>query len=413
VKRLVDALRPQTRVFVPGLSGESPLLLRELTDDPERARDVDFIGVQFPGIGQADYLSVHPQARQTAFFMSPAIRNGIQEQRADLLSLDYPGIARYLQQCMPFDLAIGHFSLPDPDGWCSTGICGDFLPIAWPRAARRVAQLNRAMPRTDSGFRVHLSELDAAVEFDAPLTEFSEAEGGGETMSRIGRLAAEFVRDGDTLQFGIGSVPLALARALTSHRRLRLHTGMVSQAARTLEDAGALEPGATIMTGVALGDAAFYDWAGRHPRLRFADVRETHNVQAMAAKAHFVAINSAMEVDLFGQVNAERGAGVLQAGAGGLPAFAQGALNSVGGRLLICMAATAKRGAVSRIVPALGTQSLCTLPRHMADVVVTEYGAAQVRDLSLDARAHALIAIAAPEHRAALQEAWGTIRNRL
>src|SRR5260370_444432 len=93
------------RVFVPGLSGESPLLLRELTDDPERARDVDFIGVQFPGIGHADYLSVHPKARQTTFFMSPSIRNGIREQRADLLSLDYPGIARYLQQCMPFDLA--------------------------------------------------------------------------------------------------------------------------------------------------------------------------------------------------------------------------------------------------------------------------------------------------------------------
>ncbi len=153
MKRLVDALRPQMRVFVPGLSGESPLLLRELTDDPERARDVDFIGVQFPGIGHADYLSVHPKARQTTFFMSPSIRNGIREQRADLLSLDYPGIARYLQQCMPFDLAVGHFSLPDPDGWCSAGICGDFLPIAWPRATRRVAQLNRAMPRTDSGRR--------------------------------------------------------------------------------------------------------------------------------------------------------------------------------------------------------------------------------------------------------------------
>ena len=107
MKRLVDALRPQMRVFVPGLSGESPLLLRELTDDPERARDVDFIGVQFPGIGHADYLSVHPQARQTAFFMSPSIRNGIREQRANLLSLDYSGIARYLQQCEPFELAVG------------------------------------------------------------------------------------------------------------------------------------------------------------------------------------------------------------------------------------------------------------------------------------------------------------------
>jgi acyl-CoA hydrolase len=125
----------------------------------------------------------------------------------------------------------------------------------------------------------------------------------------------------------------------------------------------------------------------------------------------FVAINAAAEVDLFGQVNGERVGGTIQAGAGGLPAFAQGALSSPGGRLLICLGATARKGSVSRIVPVLGEQSLCTLPRYLADAVVTEHGVAELRHLSLDARAEALIGIAAPEHRAALQDAWRALRK--
>ena len=119
-----------------------------------------------------------------------------------------------------------------------------------------------------------------------------------------------------------------------------------------------------------------------------------------------------MEVDLFGQVNSERTGGQLQAGAGGLPAFAQGALGSEGGRLMICLRSTAARGTVSRIVPSLGDGGLCTLPRYWADTVVTEHGVAELRSLSLEARAQVLIAIAAPEHRAALGEAWGRVRAR-
>ena len=411
--RLAEALRPGMRVFVPGMSGESPLLLRELAQDPERARGVEFVCVQFPGIGRADYLGLHPQSRQTAFFMSPSVRIGLHENRASLLGLDYPGIARYLQHGAPFDLVIGHFSPPDAEGWCSAGVSHDFLPIAWPRAKRRIAQINPAMPSVHGGFRVHVSELDSALEADTPLAEFAETHASGDITTRIGQHAAGFVRDGDTLQFGIGAVPLALAGALTGHRDLRLHTGMVSQAARSLHEAGALAADVLITTGVALGDAAFYDWAGRQPNLRFTDVRQTHDARVIASIPRFIAINSAVEVDLFGQVNCERSDGTLQAGAGGLPAFAQGALASEGGRLLICMAATARQGTLSRIVPALGAQGLCTLPRHMADVVVTEHGAAQVRDLPLDARAEALIDLAAPEHRAALGNAWRTMRSRL
>jgi acyl-CoA hydrolase len=139
----------------------------------------------------------------------------------------------------------------------------------------------------------------------------------------------------------------------------------------------------------------------------------THDPARIATIPRFVAVNGAVEVDLFGQVNAERASGTIQAGAGGLPAFAQGALGSPSGRLVIALPATAKGGAVSRIVPALGARSLVTLPRQLADAVVTEHGIAELRGLSLQARAQALIAVADPPHRQALAEAWDTIAKRL
>jgi acyl-CoA hydrolase len=410
MKRLVNAIEPGMRVFVSTMSTESALLREELADDPERARDVTFSGVQFPGIDRNDYLAVHPRARLSGYFMTPALRTGLAERRAELLSLDYRGIVRHLQDGAPFDLAITQLTPPDTDGWCSPGLASDFMPLAWSRAKRRVAHFNSRLPRTRGSFRVHVSELEFGVEADRPLTEFADA-GCGDVETRIGAHVAALVRDGDTLQFGIGSVPAALAGALASHRRLRFHGGMISGALRALCDGGALDPDARITTGVVLGDSAFHDFAARLPQLWLTDVTHTHDVAAIAAITRFVAINTAVEVDLFGQVNSERAGGVIQAGAGGLPAFANGALASPGGRVLICLGATAKKGSISRIVPALDDRGLCTLPRYLADAVVTEHGVAELRELSLDARAEALIAIAAPEHRDALRRAWSELRR--
>ncbi len=411
MKRLVDAIEPGARVFVSTLSTESALLRDELLADPERARDVTFMGVQFPGIDSIDYLAVHRQARVVSHFMSPAVRTGLAEGRAELLSLDYRGIVRQLRDSPPPDLAIAQLTPPDAEGWCSPGLASDFMPLVWSRAKRRVAHFNPRLPRTRGSFRVHLSELELGIEADLPLTGFAEP-ACGEVETRIGAHASTLVRDGDTVQFGIGSVPVALAGALAAHRRVRFHGGMATSALQTLWDSGALDRDARVTTGVVLGDTAFHDFCARLEPLWLTDVAHTHDVTAMAAMPRFVAINGAVEVDLFGQVNSERAGGVIQAGAGGLPAFAAGALASPGGRLLICLGATAKKGSVSRIVPALDAQALCTVPRYLADAVVTEHGVAELRHLSLDARAQALIAIAAPEHRNSLELAWSELRKR-
>lgn len=410
-RRLTDALRPGARVFVPSLSGESALLLDELAADPERARGVQFIAVQFPGFGGADYAALHPSVRQTAFFMSPSVRRGMSEQRSELLQLDYSGIARHLEEMAPVDVAYAQVTPPDAHGDCSIGLCSDFLPLIWQRAKRRIAHVNPVLPRTGGSFSVPLSELDYAIEADAPLVTCPEPR-AGEAELRIGSYIASLIRDEDTLQFGVGSVPTAIAASLTGHRRLRIHSGLLAGAARQLWEAGALDPDRRITTGVALGTLEFYRFVGSCPQIWLTDVRETHDICRIAAIPRFNAINGALAVDLFGQVNSEMAEGVLYAGAGGLPSFVRGALLSSGGRSLICLTATTKQGA-SRIVPILDGQSLCTLPRYLADVVVTEYGIAELRGLSLEARAQALLGIAAPRHRDSLANQWESIQRKL
>jgi acyl-CoA hydrolase len=415
VPSLTDAvcsLHPGDSVFMPGLSAQSGLLAGLLSAQPEVARGVTFTSVQFPGIDTVDYLALHPEARQTAFFMSPAVRAGMKEGRADLLCTDYIGMAQVMQHGPAPDVAFAHLSLPDDKGMCSAGVSADFLPLVWARAKRRVAHLNPLMPRTPGSFSVPIASLDAWSEADSPLLSYSEPE-AGELDLRIAHLAAGLIRDGDTLQFGIGTVPLALGTQLAQHRRLKLHAGMVTSTMQRLWEAGALDHDARITAGVVLGDAGLYDFASQLEPLWLTDVRHTHSVAAIGAIPRFVAVNSAVEVDLFGQVNAERAEGRLMAGAGGLPAFAQGAWASEGGRLMICLRATASRGTVSRIVPVLADQGLCTLPRHLADTVITEHGVAELKGLSLHQRAEALIRIAAPSHQGALQAAWSRIASTL
>ena len=411
MNRLLNTLAPGQRVWMPSLSNESALLHDELRADPERASGVTFMGVQFPGIDRIDYLQLHPQARQLGWFMSSALRRGLADGRAELLSQDYLGIVHHLAEMAPVDLACAQLTLPDADGWCSPGLACDFLPLVWRQARRRVAHLNPRLPRLPGSFRVHVSELSAAIEADLPLNDFIEAPASA-ADERIAAHVASLVRDGDTLQFGIGAVPLAAARALGSHRRLRLRGGMATRLVRTLWDAGALDRDERIVTGVVLGDASLREFVAGLKPLWLTDVSQTHNVPAIAATPRFIAINGAVEVDLFGQVNAERVGGAIQAGAGGLPAFALGASASPGGRLIVCLPATARRSGSSRIVVALGDQALCTVPRWLTDAVVTEHGVAELRGLSLQARAQALIGIAAPEHRAALDDAWRHIAAR-
>jgi acyl-CoA hydrolase len=408
----LDKLRPGTTVFVPGVSGESLAFFEELTRYPERADGLTFVGVHFPGINRCDYLSLHSNVRQRAYFMSPTLREGLSTGRVDLLPLDYPGIVRDLERMRSPDVAVAQVSPPDEQGMCGLGVSQDFLPSIWHRAKSRILHINPRLPRTRGSFAVRASDCDIAFESDSAIPTLQDETPDASSL-RLAALVAGLIEDGDTLQFGVGRLQAAVLGSLKNHRRLRVYSGMVSTPVIGLMDAGAIEGTGAIECGVALGNEAFYARLDRDPTFFFRPAAETHDIRRIAAIPNFCAINSALEVDLFGQVNVDSLNGRLVAGVGGLPAFAAGAQLSPGGRSIIVLAASGDKGRVSRIVCSAQSHPLIALPRHAADIVVTEYGVAQLSDRSLQQRAQALLSIAAPEFRDELGAKWRDVERRL
>jgi acyl-CoA hydrolase len=406
-------LHPGMTVYVPGVSGESLAFYDALRGAPEAADGVRFVGVHFPGINRSDYLGLHPRARQRNYFMLPQLRGALQEGRAELLPLDYTGILQDLSGNVDIDLAIAQVSPPDAAGRCSLGPCCDFLPAVWQRARRRLLHVNPRLPRTRASFEVALGQADAFFEQDAGLVAQAPPSLDDPLSVSIARHVAALIGDGDTLQLGVGKLPGAILAQLHGHRRLRLCTGLVTPSASALIDAGATAGAGAVEAGVALGEVDFYQRLGRDDSFLFRPVAETHDIGRIAAIDGFRAINSAIEVDLFGQVNAESIGGRMVAGAGGLPPFSRGARLGHGGRSIIALPAAADDGARSRIVAQLAAGSIVTLPRHDVDCVVTEHGVANLRGLSLPQRGQALIAIAAPAFQEPLQQAWAQAMRAL
>lgn len=404
IEELVASFEPGMTVFLGGISGESLAVRDALRAMPDKAAGVRFAGVFFPGINDGAYVSLHPQARQRAYFMSPAFRPGFHDGRVELLPVDYVGAWQDLGR-LDIDLAIVQTSPPDDAGRLSLGICHDFAPVAWARAKRRVAHINPAMPCTRGSACLRLDECDAIVECEAPLLSYP-AETADGVFAQLAHEVASVVRDGDTVQLGIGKMVAAVLDALRGHRGLKLHAGMATRAILPLLDGGVIAGRDAVTVGVALGDTDYYQRVARDDSFRFAPVSETHDLRRIAAIDNFVAINAALEVDLFGQVNCDSLGGQLVAGVGGMPAFAAGARLSNGGRAVFALLSSAAGGKASRIVPRLGGGALVGAPRHVADIVVTEHGVADLRGASLLERAQRLISIAAPDHRAALAAQW-------
>lgn len=401
---VLSRLKPGMTVYVSGMSGESTALYEALQANPAAAAGVRFVGALFPGINRSDYLGLAPDARQRAYFMLPGLRKGLLDQRAELMPLDYPGIYRDLGRLPEIDIAFVQLSPPDASGICSLGVSCDFQAAVWMRAKQRIAHINPRMPRTRSTFPVRYADLDAAFEMDQEILSY-DAGTPGDAMRTHAGLVASLVRDGDTLEFGVGKLQSGILAALSEHQRLRVWSGMASAPILPLLDRGVITGKASVNIGVALGSADFYERTGSDEAFCFRPVNETHDVPTIAAFDNFCAINSAVEVDLFGQINAESANGRLIAGVGGLPAFVAGALQAPSGRSIIALPASTENGR-SRIVARLAGPGLAAFPRHSADYVVTEFGIAALRELDLAQRAAALIKIAAPEHRDTLAARW-------
>lgn len=408
---LPSLLAPGMRVYVPGGVGESAPVIAALRAAPEACAGVRFIGVWLPGINHCDFASLHPDARATAFFIGRPLRRSFAEGRVAFLPLSYFEAYRYLATEAEIDLAILQVTPPDPDGRLGFGCANDFTPAVAARARRIAVHVNPRMPRTVGAGSV--ARADAAAVFEDACPLLADDPSSDPVWQAIGGHVAGLIGDGDTLEVGIGRVQGVLT-ALTGHRRLRLHSGAITSTLAPLVEAGALAtaPG-TVTCGMALGDPALYAFVADNPLFRFAPVGETHDIGNLRRIERFVAINGVIEVDLFGQANAETAAGRQVSGAGGILDFMRGARLSPGGRSIVCLPATGDGGATSRIVPALAHGAPVSIPRGEIDGVVTEYGVASLRRLDLDARADALIAIAAPAFRDGLAAAWAELRRRM
>jgi acyl-CoA hydrolase len=404
-----DLLRPGTSVYAPGLAGESPVLVAALRSAPEACADVRFVGVWLPGINRVDYAGLHPRARATAFFVTRDMAASFAAGRIEFRPLSYFETYRYLRDCAEVDLAILHTSPPDTEGRLSLGVANDFTPAILARARRKLALINPRMPRTRGAVRVPLELIDAVVEADAPLLADDDAD--DPAFDAIGRHVAGRIGDGDTLEVGVGRVQRVFA-ALAGARNLRIHSGAITTPLLRLAESGGIarDEGA-ITAGVALGSEALYAFVHDDPRVRFAPVGWTHDIATLRAIPRFVAINSVIEVDLLGQANAEAIGGRQVGAVGGLVDFMRGARASTGGRAIVALPATAKGGSVSKIVAALPGDAPVGVTRGDMDIVVTEFGVADLRPASVDERAAALIAIAAPAFREDLARAWAARRR--
>jgi len=397
---VLDHFKPGSTIYIPGGVAELSFLRDLLIAEPERLDGVTLVSGFIPGINGFDYAGLHPAARMRVFMMSDALQASFAAGRVEVLPLAYTGTAAYLASLQP-DLAILHLTTPR-DGLCSFGVAADFGPIVAGSAKALIGVLNAAMPCPARSPTISLTRLDALVKIEAALPVFTDPTPTPDTQALAG-IVADLVPDGAVVQTGIGAAPAAVWRALHGHKRLRLRSGLVTDGVLAAWNAGAMAEGGHL-AGIAYGSKALHAWLDDQDRITFADVFTTH-MPDLSDSAPFMAINSALEIDLFGQVNLEWRAGRWVSGVGGAPDFTRIARASPGGRSIVALPSTAASGSISRIVGRLTTPTV-SLPRTEVDTVATEYGFADLKAVTPHARAEALIAIAAPAHRPALAGAW-------
>jgi len=323
--------------------------------------------------------------------------------RLDVVPCHYSALPRmFAEGALPRDVGLVQVSPPDADGRCSLGVGVDYIADAVEHTPVLIAEINRRMPATAGTARIPLSRFAAVVETDRPLCE-APVRPADDVELAIARHVAELVEDGDTLQMGVGSLPSAVLDCLAGHSELGFHAGMISDGVLRLVEKGVLTGArkeidrGVIVTGAALGSTELYERLPELP-VEFRPASYTHSPETLSRLRSLVSINSAIEVDLTGQVGSELRRGVYIGAVGGQVDFSRAAALT-GARSIITL--RSRSGSQSTIVPAV--HGAVTTGRSDVDVVVTEYGAAHLRGCDLPERARRLVAIAAPEHREALQ----------
>jgi 4-hydroxybutyrate CoA-transferase len=402
MQEVLKYLHSDQRIYVAGSSNEPTGLLRDLAAS-ELPENLEFIQFPLPGLNRTDFTQFNDTASVTTFFMSSALAKG-DAARVNYLPMQMRATYDYLATNVDVYLLQVAY---DQESRLRVGPNVDFHESVLAQNPTVIAQLNPSMVAPAGSPLMNPALIDVMIENDVSAPALAPAT-IDEAAQEIGRLVAGLIRDGDCLQTGIGAIPAAILNQLTDKNDLGMHGGLIDDGGMRLIQQGnltgtqkAIDTGKHI-TGMALGSDELMQWLATQRNVVFRGANHTHEVSAIRQLDGFVSVNSAVEVDLFGQVNAEMARGRQISGTGGSVDFMRAAKASKGGRSIVAMNATARGGSVSRIVPKV---EMVTALRTDVDTVVTEYGVAQIKDLPNRARAEALIQIAAPQFRDELLDA--------
>jgi acyl-CoA hydrolase/GNAT superfamily N-acetyltransferase len=396
------------RILIGSGAAEPTTLVRALVEHGEHLADNEI--VHLLTLGPAPYVSpdMRGRFRHTAFFIGSNVREAVQDGRADFMPVFLSEIPRLIRsRRVRVDVVLMQVTPPDRHGRVSLGVSVDVVRAAVDSADLVIAEVNPNMPRTFGDAVVDMSDIDWLVPVEEPVLELHPRP-LDEVSLEIGRHVATLIPDGATLQTGIGAIPHAVVRALANRRDLGIHTEMLSDSVLDLVDAGVVTgkrktlcPG-KIVTSFVMGTRRLYDWVHDNPSVELRSSEFTNDPYVISQNDDMIAINSALAVDLTGQVAADTLDGRFFSGIGGQVDFIRGAARSRRGKPIIAMPSTAKRGTVSRIQPVLEAGTGIVTSRGDVHFVVTEYGIADLFGRNVRERTTALAEIAHPDFRSEL-----------
>lgn len=409
-KKAVTLINSGDRVFIHSVAAAPQQLIHAMTQRASQLQNVEIIHLHTEGEAPYTKPELSHAFRTNALFVGANVRKAVNEGSADYLPIflsEVPGLFRH--NILPIDIALMQVSPPDRHGYCSLGVSVDASRAALQCASKAIALVNPNMPRTHGDGIFHVSRFDALVESNAPLHELQIPE-PNEVEKRIGYHCAGLIEDGATLQMGIGAIPNAVLQSLGSHKDLGIHTEMFSDGVIDLVEKGVItgKQKAThpekIVAGFVMGSRRLYDFVDDNPMLAMLDIAYVNDTAVIRKNPKVTAINSAVEIDITGQVCADSIGTYHYSGVGGQMDFIRGASLSEGGKPVIALPSTTKNGE-SKIVAHLKTGAGVVTTRAHVHYVVTEYGVANLYGKNLRQRAHELINIAHPKHRESLERA--------